>query len=196
MNFSDEWLTNYSAQVGNEIGIASSQLHEITNWSIGIVMAVVTAVALSDKSYPQPWTLGVAVVGFMLVMRFFIRSCLSYVNLDKWNNIQRAIIQYQLSENGPGKERLKESVAKRIEQYHLKWFSPRRIRKLLWSNLKLGYVYLFAITGFLCGLGFGCSDWCKPSTWLLACVLLAAVVYEIIIFPRKTYFKYVDADES
>jgi len=189
MMINEEWLDKYYAEVGREIGVASSQLHDTTNWSIGITMAAVTAVGLSAKTYPQTATLAVAVVGFTLVVRFFVRSCLAYANLDKWNNIHRQITKYRLADEGK-MDQLRKTILWQIEHYHVRWESPRRIRKVIWSNLKLGYLYLFLILGLLCGIGFARSDWSSPATKMLALACLAVIAYEAIIFPRRTYLRH------
>jgi len=195
MSIEDKWLDTYYAEVGREIGVASSQLHQTTNWSIGITMAAVSAIALSKGPYPQPWTMAAVVVAFILVLRFFVRSCLAYVNLDKWNKVHRAITEYRLGLSSDQREACLSRIEQAISAYHIQWHSPRPIGKLLWSNLKLGYLHLFLILLALLGVGIITAP-CDAVNWILLAAWAVCVVYEVILFPRKTYFKYVKIPEA
>jgi uncharacterized membrane protein len=197
MNFiDDKWLDIYYTEVGREIGVASSQLHDTTNWSIGITTAAVSAIALSGQPYPQVWTLGLAVVAFILLIRIFLRTCLAYANLTKWNEIHTLITRYKLADNSSERQHLKNKILRSIELYHLGWQSPKPIHSILWSNLKLGYLYMFLILGFLCVWGFIQAQWNHWPTWMLLIFWGASIIYEVMIFPRKTYLYYTPIDAT
>jgi len=195
MSINNEWLDTYYAEVGREIDVASSQLHDTTNWSIGIAMAAVSTLAISERPYPDVWTFGVVVVGFVLVMRFFIRSCLAYANLDKWSKIHRLITKYRLQTGSADTDSLGRDIEEAIQQYHIEWRSPKPPWALLWSNLKLGYLYLFLVLSCLlvAGVIVGC---CEPVVWVMTAAWIACVIYEVVIFPRRTYFKAGTLDLS
>lgn len=192
----DKWLDIYYTEVGREIGVASSQFHDTTNWSIGITTAAVSAIVLSSQPYPQVWNLGLAVVAFVLLIRFFLRTCLAYAYLTKWSDLHTLITEYRLSDNTEEKQRLKDKIIRSIELYHLKWQSPRPIRSILWSNLKLGYLYMFLILGFLCIWGFIQAKWDHETTWMLFIFWIASIINELVIFPRKTYLYYTPIDAT
>lgn len=197
MNFNDDkWLDIYYTEVGREIGVASSQFHDTTNWSIGITTAAVSAIVLSDQPYPQVWTLGLAVVAFVLLIRFFLRTCLAYANLTKWSKLHRLITEYRLSDNTSKKQHLKDKILRSIEFYHIKWQSSEPIHSILWSNLKLGYLYMFLILSFLCVWGFGQAQWDQWTTWMLFIFWSASIIYEVVIFPRKTYLCYTPIEAT
>jgi len=198
MTIDNDWLDKYYAEVGREIGLASNMLHNTTNWSIGVTMGAVSAIALSGRPYPQTWTLGVVVVGFILVFRFFIRSCLAYANMDKWNHIHRMITKFRFGLDGKSKEKMEQEILDCVMRYHIKWESSRKPSKIVRSNLKLGYIYLFAILGYLVIHGIAQSTWRQDQwpTWFLASALIASLIYEFVIFPSRTYLKYTEPKDG
>jgi len=182
-----DWLEPYLAEVGRELDLGSTQLHETTNWALGVAIAAVTGLAVAGHRFPMPGTLMVVVVADVLLVRFFVRSCLAYANLHKWNRINRLAVRHMTEDNEASTtlQVLREAV----DRYHLKWESPEPWWKIVKSNLKLAYGQLFAVMGGLTVYGFCLVDWDARVVGLLV-LLVADLVWEALVFPRKTYLKY------
>lgn len=189
MTVDNGWLDTYYGEVGREIGLASSQLHDTTNWSVGITVGALTGIALSGAPYPTRMTLAVAVVALVLVTRFFVRSCLAYANLSKWSKIHRAITAYRF-DGAEDKARMEDVIRNAVREYHVKWGSPLPLRRIICANLKLAYLYLFVILGAISAVGFARAQWHDPWTWAVAVGLAASIIYECAIFPFRTYLKH------
>lgn len=134
----DEWLQAYLAETGREIDNASSQLHETTNWSIGVVVAAVTAVAVSETPFPTRWTLVAVAVAWILTVRFFVRSCIAYSYLSRRNKIHRMIVALRLGDDESKHGALETELRQAIDLYDVQWKSATPLGRLLLSNLKLG----------------------------------------------------------
>lgn len=186
----DEWLRAYFAETGREIDNASAQLHETTNWSIGVVIAAVTAIAVSDDPYPTRWTLAAVVVAWVLTLRFFVRSCIAYSYLARRNKIHRKIVEIQRCEDDAKKSVLQEQLKQAIDLYDVQWKSATPLGRLLWSNLKLGYIQLFLFTLALMAFGFINSDWNDWVTRVLLAVPILDTFFEVLIFPGCSYLEF------
>lgn len=186
----DDWLQAYFAEVGREIDNASTQLHETTNWSIGVVMAAVSAVAVAPGEYPNRWTLAAVAVAWVLTVRFFVRSCIAYSYLARWNKIHRSIVRIKLLSGDGKRAEYEEELKQAIDIYHVQWKSATRLPALVFSNLKLGYLQLFVVNLALLAYGLlksDCADW---VTWTVVVVVLVDLVYEYWSFPSKTYLEF------
>lgn len=193
MNYQDEWLLDIYYTTSLEIGSAISRLHSTLHWSAGITTAAVAVLSLSPQPYPQVWTLGAVIVAFLLCVRLFVHACLAYAALTKWNELNRLITEYELADDASEQQRLREKIIGSVRLSHIQWRSPKPIRSVLWSTLKLGYVHMFSILSALCIRGFAQASWSQWTTWALLVLLVGSIVYEIVIFPRKTYLASYNA---
>lgn len=186
----DEWRQAYLAEVGREIDNASSQLHETTNWSIGVVAAAISAVALATTAYPTRWTLAAVAIAWIFAVRFFVRSCIAYSYLDRWSKIRRAMVRLHLLSRDENKQAYESEFEQAIDLYDVKWKSATPLPSLIWSNLKLGYLQLFGVTLSLLLYGLFNSDSKDWMTWAVVTVVVIDLLYEIAIFPSNTYLQY------
>ncbi len=187
----DEWTQAYLAETGREIDNASAQLHETTNWSIGVVIAAFSAIALAPDPYPTRWTLAAVGIALILVLRFFVRSCIAYSYLHRWNRIHRAIVRIHVLENNNAHPQYIKQLQESINVYHVQWHSSIRLKSLICANLKLGYLQLFIVVVGLLLYGLCNSDWRDPGPWIIATIVVIDLLYEYCVFPSKTYLKYV-----
>lgn len=77
-----EFRKDYTNTINQEISNASSQLHETTNWAVAVTIGAMGGLAIAD-SFPSRWTLALLVASLILVIRFFVRSCIAYSYLAR-----------------------------------------------------------------------------------------------------------------
>src|SRR5437899_12327207 len=87
----DAWLRDFYKECGREITLAYTTLNQMKNWAMVIAGAVLSGLAFGSAAgtYPtKPMFIGV-VIAFAFTLRFFIRAILCYINLSRWNTLQR-----------------------------------------------------------------------------------------------------------
>ena len=189
-----EFRKDYTNTINQEISNASSQLHETTNWAVAVTIGAMGGLAIAD-SFPSRWTLALLVASLILVIRFFVRSCIAYSYLARWNSIQKQILRVQAAESGEAEAVAKKRLVDSIKYHHLEWKSAVPLRKLIWSNLKLGYLHLILILSLALLFGLTQADLCDWFVLVLLALLLVDIVFEVHIFPSTTYLAYAPTEK-
>lgn len=184
-----EALQTYIAECGREIDNASAQLHEITNWSVAISIGSITGIALAPSAFPSRWTLALIAAAFIFLLRFYVRSCISFSYLVKWNRLHRlATLCLQF----PDTHEITNTFDQAVLAYHIRWKSALPMWKIVWSNLKLGFLHLLAVATLALVYGLVETDWSDWFTYAVLVMITAAIAYEIYFFPTRTYLQYVE----
>lgn len=169
---------------GREAALAYNVLNTTNYWAIGLVGGLVTAV-LIPGTFPTITSWSAVVIGFIFLTRFFIRSCLPYMNLWRWNLLNQAILDTL------GDDARREYHSKRLDAaldlYYYQFHSPIPRRKILWDSLKLTYLWLFAVLGSLFAWGW-IKLWNSPPVWGMTGVLAVALFLERSWFYRSGMF--------
>src|SRR5690242_13218613 len=90
-----KWAENLYKECGREITLAYTTLNQMKNWAMVIAGAILSGLAFGSAagSYPnKPMIVGV-VIAFAFTLRFFIRAILCYINLSRWNTLQRETLK-------------------------------------------------------------------------------------------------------
>lgn len=87
----------------------------------------------------SPVSLIVLVLVFPLLVRFLVRSMIAYNNLLRFNKIRDASWKFL-----QGQSQWRD-FSSTYCLYQLKWKSPETVLKSIWSNMKYGYMWLFAV---------------------------------------------------
>jgi len=98
-----KWVENFYKECGREITLAYTTLNQMKNWAMVIAGAVLSGLAFGSAAgtYPtKPMFIGV-VIAFAFTLRFFIRAILCYINLSRWNTLQRETLEAMIWTNDP-----------------------------------------------------------------------------------------------
>lgn len=192
--FDDQWLALFYSRVTDEFVLSRQSLHNTHQWVISLTLGFLTVVlTLGGQSNPYPNDYGfVAIlVSVPLLFRFFVRSCLETSIEYKWMAIRNALDMYFYCRDNDNteKDEAERHLGEAIELYYFKWKSSQLLRKIIWDNLRLAYLWpLILLIGMIVwGAMFLCM------TTLMAVVTLvvgAYMVYEIPTFLTYEGFEY------
>src|SRR6266436_4969605 len=134
----DQWLEHFYKECGREVTLAYTTLNQMKNWAVLIVAAVVSAVvAVQRTGLGQPQNdvamyIG-ALIAYVFTLRFFVRAVLCYINLIRWNNLQRSIVAYKIakptSDNAKTFRQLKDELLEKIDQLYFGWHAPPELTR-------------------------------------------------------------------
>lgn len=102
MTFDDGWLENFYKECGREVTLAYTTLNQMKNWAIVTAAAAISGLAFGTaaSNFPNvPMFTGTVIV-YAFVLRFFIRAIICYVNLIRWNTLQKDCIELKLIPTG------------------------------------------------------------------------------------------------
>lgn len=150
-----KWVENLYKESGREITLAYTTLNQMKNWAIVIAGAILSGLAFGSAAgnYPSRSMFVGVVIAFAFTLRFFIRAILCYINLSRWNSLQRDILHMMLSTNDAQSPPQVDAgqvakVSQLIEDLYFNWRSPIARANQVASNLKLGFSLLFALCLF------------------------------------------------
>jgi hypothetical protein len=157
LDFDADWLANFYKECGREITLAYTTLNQMKNWALVTAAAVISGLSFGTSAVKYPnvpmFTGTVIVYGF--VLRFYIRAIICYINLERWNALQKACVERRLWKGSPhDNEELgaanapEDELVTTIRNYYFRWLSPISRKTQLLSNLKLGFMLLFTLTLF------------------------------------------------
>lgn len=199
----EKWLENFYKECGREVTLAYTTLNQMKNWAVAIVAAVLSAVVALSKSGsvpPNAQNLLIffgAAVAYVFALRFFVRAVICYNNLVRWNNLQSAIINYELvskSETLQPFTQLRSDLESTIRELYHDWRVPARMTRpnQLLSNLKLGFGLLLLLPLlFLVAYGFRVATDRLGLAMITFCVGYTAV--EFVDFMRSSLFDTPEA---
>src|SRR6266566_2320605 len=128
-----KWVENLYNECGREITLAYTTLNQMKNWAIVIAGAILSGLAFGSAAgtYPnKPMIVGV-VVAFAFTLRFFIRAILCYINLTRWNTLQRETLKVMVWVNDPPPNAAPQlnagdlvKLQEAIDNLYFDWHSP------------------------------------------------------------------------
>ncbi|OBI50369.1 hypothetical protein [Mycobacterium sp. E787] len=132
----------------------------------------------------SPISVMVLVLVFPLLFRFFVRTMLAYNNLLRYNKIRAAAWKFL-----QGQSQWTE-FSSTYCLYELKWKSPQTIRQSMWSILKYGFMWLFAVFVVAIGWGFATTTGGWKFRLIAGLALILGAGWEIgsLIKARTFYF--------
>ena len=191
----DEWLLIFYDRISNLYSLTRKSLHDTHQWAITLALALITAILTLggvEDPYPNEFSFIIVILSFPLLIRFFIRSCLETSIQYKFQKVRDELDIY-LSKKVTTRDD-ETQLIKVINTYYFEFFSPKKLKKIIWDNLRLAYMWIFF-------LWFGLSLWGGFSLIFtfklkLICILAGLyVVFEIIQFIAYKKFQYVEIDE-
>lgn len=151
---SNDFLKEFYKECGREVTLAYTTLNQMKNWAIVVTAALLAAFASfwrqgnsSGGDGSSVWLVALAAASLSLLFntRFFIRAAICYVNLLRWNRLQKAIVSFKLEKaEDPGVKSEQDLLAE-IDVYYHQWCSPINRWEQVISNLKLGFGLLLVI---------------------------------------------------
>ncbi|MFX0170212.1 MAG: hypothetical protein ACFE89_12800 [Candidatus Hodarchaeota archaeon] len=139
MTMSPDWLKEYYQRVSEEKGTELIRKDSFTNWAL---ITLLGSIAIYGQfllaSFPPFIVIGALVVIFILLFRFYLRSCISYANLRRLDAIKHNIETHWLN-NDPTFDGVKEII--RIHDHEC--WSVVSLRKSLLTQLQAGFLVLF-----------------------------------------------------
>lgn len=125
-----------------------------------------------------------------LVMRFFVRSMTAYQNLLRFLDIQRTSWAYLSG------QRSWSYFEHHYEIFWMKWRTPKSMRRVVWENVKYGFMWIGVVMLGAIGYAFWSVD--SISARLVAgSILLLGIGWELITLVgyRKRYYQVPTDDE-
>jgi len=164
MSINRSWIENFYTECGREVSLAYNVLNHTNTWGITLTSAVVLLAFLSSietKSgvlslhYPTLIHLYIVIICWVIMCRFFVRSCLAYTNMHRWNTLISATSKVlSLDDDHPDLPVYQNNFIKKVKAYYYDWNSPIPQWKIIWNNLKLMYLWFFLILFALIIWGF------------------------------------------
>ncbi len=151
-----DWIRTFYTECGREVSLAYDVLNQTTNWGVTLTAAVLAA-SFVDALQPGPsgkleflypttvhWFY--AIVAWVVMVRFFVRSCIALVNMYRWNTLICAASKVlSLPEESPDARVYSRNLARQVKAYFYDWYSPIPRGKAIWNSLKLMYIWFFLI---------------------------------------------------
>jgi hypothetical protein len=197
--FLDEtWLQNFYKECGRELSLAYGTLNQDTNWAMIIVAALISGLALKAPAGAPDGLIVVGVaVAYAIILRFFVRAILAYINVTRWNTLQRACLELRLlnAQNSPEAGPLQVNLKDKIQNHYFNWLSPINRRAQVLSTLRLSFSLMFALPIFFMAWGV-IRSW-NNSLVKGALVFAVGISFvEILDFLRSPFFDNVEAHSA
>lgn len=167
-----EWIEKFYSECGREVSLAYNVLNYTNNWGVTlatavIAIALISTVGIRDSGivlrYPTTVHWFVVIVAWIIMSRFFVRSCLALTNMYRWNTLIKAAVKVlSLSENHADLPVFERNFYKQVKTYFFEWKSPIPQSKIAWNTLKLMYLPFFITLFVLIVWGFIALD----RTWI------------------------------
>lgn len=191
----DAWLHDFYKECGREVTLAYTTLNQMKNWAIVVQGTIIAAVAafgrsaLSSGATTANRDIGVAVVvgavlSHLFTLRFMVRSIICYVNLLRWNTLQKAIIEFEfkVSKNIAVTQALTDTgLESKIQHYYFEWASTIPRGRQVSSVLKLGFGLLLALPTALIVWG-AFAHWNVALVQGLTVFAIGGTIIELIDF--------------
>lgn len=144
-----EWLKDYYTKLQNESQFSQTRREDITNWSLTLLLGVVTAYAAlltSQVTIPSFWKIGLLLMTLALTTRFFIQGSIAYMFLRRWRYLENQIESYWFATTGkPTLETIVSDIMTYDHDRHAtitKW-------EMIKAQLRAGFLPIFAVLSAL-----------------------------------------------
>ncbi len=187
-----------------ERSLAYNVFNHTNNWGITLATGIVAIafIASIDTTgsqvtikYPNMAYWFVVIIAWIIMTRFYVRSCLALVNMYRWNTLIYAASKIlSLPENDPNLPVFERNFARKVKAYYYEWRSPIPRSKLVWECFRLIYIWFFAILiGLIIWGGVVLYD--MEILWIGGILLfLFPTGWEIYSFLKYRSFKYQSLD--
>jgi hypothetical protein len=134
-----EWLEDYYEKVNQEKNVNLQRKDSFTNWALVTLLGFFAIYGqFFLTTLPLFIRVGVLAVVIILIFRFYLRSCISFADIRRQNVLRRAIEGYWIR----GKPSVKR-IEVLIQIFDHECWSPDPLRRVLWTQLKAGFLVLF-----------------------------------------------------
>lgn len=190
----EKYLDAIYDRVNDQFVLSRNSQQNTHQWVISLTLALITAVLTlggNQDPYPSKFNFIAILVSLPLLFRFFVRSCLETSILYKWMTIRNALDEYYFlkSNNMENTAKYKEYLDETIFLYYFKWKSPRKLRKIIWDNVRLAYFWPFIVIIALIVWGYVVLPLAR-ITCITSIIVSSFMVYEIITFFTYKGFQY------
>ena len=197
------WIEKFYEECGREVSLAYNTFNQTNNWGITLATGIVTLAFITstkyvdDKvviTYPNIAHWFVVIIAWVIMTRFFVRSCLALVNMYRWNTlIYAASKMLSLPEDHPDVPVFERNLAKKVKAYFYDWRSPIPLRKLVWECFRLMYIWFFLV--LLALIIWGIIALHSQTLWIVGVlVFLLPTGWETYAFLVYRGFKYQPLD--
>lgn len=155
MQINRSWVQQLYQECGREVSLAYNVFNHTNSWGItlatGIVaVAFITAIDTNGSQvtfqYPNIAHWYAIIVAWIIMTRFYVRSCLALMNMYRWNTLIYAASKIlSLPEGHASLSVFERNFAKKVKAYFYEWRSPIPRRKLVRECFRLIYIWFFII---------------------------------------------------
>jgi hypothetical protein len=189
-------IDSYFPSLSQEKAAALEQLHSPTNWGLTLTTSALLLV-ITRQAFPDSISLYILLVILLMGTHFFTRTVKGYINLLRFTFLQRAIAEAMIRDTTSGcvEHEHVSGLINLIDQYHVRWLLPlRRIEVFTKGLFELGYGYILG--SVIVTLAYTvASVSMSRNEWVIAGVVLAAIVGEISLLLRSSYMRTVAPNE-
>lgn len=184
----NDWLNDYYQKAHAEKQKDLDRRDKFTNWGLTIFIGFLALYAdFIERDFSSMWRVILLYMSGALFLRFFIHACLMYAWVHKWKNITSLIEKYWMSEK---KSPSIEEVIKKIRTYDHSNKVPIKRRKIIWGQLKTGYLLIFI--GIIILIIYDLFQLNSFKYCYVKIVSIMAVFY--LIYEGYMFFTYSDID--
>jgi hypothetical protein len=150
-----DWLKQFYGECGREVSLAYNVLNHTNSWGVTLVAGVLALAIIGtvraengniNLTYPTIIHWFYVIVAWIIMVRFFMRSCLALTNMYRWNTlIYAAGAILSLPEGHKELPVFERNFIKKVKAYFYDWKSPKHRIDVVWHSLKLIYLWFFLI---------------------------------------------------
>ena len=204
MPINRSWVRQFYQECGREVSLAYNVFNHTNSWGLtlttGIVAVVfLTAIGINGSQvtfrYPNIAYWYAIIVAWIIMVRFYVRSCLALVNMYRWNTLIYAASKILSLPRGHASVPVFErNFAKKVKAYFYEWRSPIPRYKLVRECFKLIYIWFFMIiVGLIIWGAIALYD--GQMLWIGGILLLLVpTAWEIYSFLTYRGFKFKSLD--
>ena len=193
------WIQVFYTECGREVSLAYNVLNETNTWGVTLAVGLlaagaVNAVEVADGQihvlYPTVVHWFFVIVAWIVMVRFFVRSCLALANMYRWNALIDAASKIlALPEGDPNLAVFERNFYAKLRAYFYDWRCPVPRSKIIWYSLKLMYLWFFLLllALILWGAMVLEKDWLY---WGALSLLVVPTALEVLWFWRWYGFKH------
>jgi uncharacterized integral membrane protein len=133
------WLKEYYQKINQEKNINLQRKDSFTNWALVTLLGFFAIYGQFFLITLPPFLhFGALAIAIILIFRFYLRSCISFTDILRQNVLRRAIEGHWIH----GKPSMKR-IETLIQIFDVECWSPSPLRRVLWTQLKAGFIVLF-----------------------------------------------------
>lgn len=187
-----QWIEKYYDRITALFILSRESLHNTHQWAISLALGFITvilAINSNESTFPNELSLIITLLSFPLLVRFFIRSCLECAIQHRFIKIRNELDIYLSSTVEKRKER-EPDLIEVINCYYIQFQASKNIKKIIWENLQLAYLWIFIVWTGLIVWGFLTLPIITKRIIIILFLVIAFILYEIISFLLYERLKY------